>query len=277
MPIDVKFLEQKFPQFSDFQPIDVGGQKTVYKISSNDHGVCALKIMLPGVSLDRIKREIETSLRISHQRVPKVLAFGEIASPMGEMFWTAEHFIDGQNLRKVLVNGPLKHSDVVRMCAQILEILVESEKLGIVHRDIKPENIMLDSQGAFWLLDFGIARNLQQISLTATASPIGPCTPGYAPVEQFRNIKNEVDCRADLFGLGVTVYECATGANPFRQNASDEMEMLRRVELEQLPELELDVPNSEEFTKLIWAMTRTRRNHRLRTADRAFKWISEIQ
>jgi serine/threonine protein kinase len=104
---------------------------------------------------------------------------------------------------------------VLRLGLHVLEALERAETVQIVHRDVKPDNIMCDGEGNFWLLDFGIARHLELSSLTPTASPFGKMTLGYAPPEQCRNVKGDIDSRADLFALGVTLHECATGRNGF--------------------------------------------------------------
>jgi serine/threonine-protein kinase len=83
--------------------------------------------------------------------------------------------------------------------------VVAAEAVSIVHRDVKPANIIVDPQGEFWLIDFGVARHLDLDSLTATAAPGGCGTIGYAPAEQCRNDKPDIDARADLFALGVTL------------------------------------------------------------------------
>ncbi|MFX8601132.1 serine/threonine protein kinase, partial [Acinetobacter baumannii] len=74
---------------------------------------------------------------------------------------------------------------------------------------------MIDLNGDFWLLDFGIARHLAMSSLTADFRTFGKFTPGYAPIEQWRNLKSEIDSRSDMFALGVTIIEASTGVNPF--------------------------------------------------------------
>jgi eukaryotic-like serine/threonine-protein kinase len=90
-------------------------------------------------------------------------------------------------------------------------------------------------------IDFDIARHLRLESLTATAAAFGQFTWGYAPPEQCRNIKAQIDARSDLFALGVTLYECATGSNPFRKGARDPLEILSRIEGMPLPPLSLSI------------------------------------
>ena len=158
----------------------------------------------------------------------------------------------------------------------MLEALVSAEQVHIVHRDVKPDNIMCDLNNNFWLLDFGVARHLSLDSLTATASPLGKFTAGYAPPEQFKNFKNDIDARADLFALGVTLYQCATGVNPFQHAARDWTEVLRRVEHQPLPPLSLSFGSANEFKDLVSTMVQKRPDHRQATANEALDWMKEI-
>src|SRR5688572_8842283 len=88
---------------------------------------------------------------------------------------------------------------------------------------------MKSVKGDYWLLDFGIARHLDLSSLTPTlASGVG--TLGYAPPEQYRNWKSDIDSRADLFAVGVTGFEAATGVHPFRDGAKSGAEVIDRIE-----------------------------------------------
>jgi serine/threonine-protein kinase len=101
-------------------------------------------------------------------------------------------------------------------------------------------------------------------------------TLGYAPPEQCRNIKAEIDSRADLFALGVTLYECATGQHPFRHPPANDLEILRRVESLPLVRLNFPFPAGPVFSDLLDAMTQKRRDHRPRSAREAFDWMQEI-
>ena len=159
----------------------------------------------------------------------------------------------------------------------MLDVLAHAERIRIVHRDIKPDNIVMDSNGDFWLLDFGIARHLDMSALTPDMSVFGKFTPGYAPAEQFRNLKDDIDGRADQFALGVTVYEMSTGTNPFIDGAADWLERCKRAEVEPLPRLSLPIKDPEGFANLVDTMTKKRRDQRCPTVAEALLWAQEQQ
>lgn len=195
---------------------------------------------------------------------------------MGPSVWLLEQRILGVTLRERLQQGPLSLDELLRLAVQSLEVLAAAEQAGIVHRDVKPENIILDTQGNFWLLDFGISRHLAMSPLTPLTRPFGKFTLGYAPPEQIRNIQNEIDPRADLFALGVVFYESAIGRQPFIDGAVNELEVLRRVENEVLPPLHLPCKDSSSLADLLNAVLQKRRDHRPSTVAEALTWMQEI-
>ena len=195
---------------------------------------------------------------------------------MGICVWLREQRIIGRCLRDRLKNSPLSALEVFKLTFQMLEALRAVEEAKIVHRDVKPDNIMIDPVGNFFLLDFGIARHLTMSPLTTPSSPFGKFTLGYAPPEQFRNLQKDIDGRADLFALGVTIFECATGINPFINGSSNALEIIRRVENEQLPPLKLSCKANQSFADLVSALTQKRRDHRPPSVGDAFEWMVEI-
>ncbi len=221
-------------------------------------------------------REVQGVLETGSNRVPTVYQAGVVHSQIGPMIWVREQFLQGENLREHLQRGPMNSLAVLRLGLHILEALAAAESARIVHRDVKPENIFVDTAGNFWLLDFGLSRHLDKESLTATGLPFGVGTIGYSPGEQFRNRKTDIDARADLFALGVTLYECVERVNPFRVNARDAGEILRRVENSPLPPISRVVGSTTQFRDLVTSMTRPRPDHRLRTITEALQWIREI-
>lgn len=282
MTLDPEWLKNSFPSFTDFTPLGRGGQKWVYQCRNAKHRKAdrnsdlVLKVFHPKSDRDRAMREVEAARGIASPRVPTVLEVGEIASPLGRLIWLTEMRIFGADLRKVLRNdGPLSRPALLRLALHMLEALAAAEAAHIVHRDVKPENILCTNTPSYWLIDFGLARLLDLESLTATSDG-GFGTLGYAPVEQCQNRKREIDSRTDLFALGVTLYESATGHHPFRDGAKTQAEVIHRISKVALPAIPSSVDVGEEFRDLVVAMSRPRREQRLESASEAFRWVREI-
>lgn len=274
--IDLAWLQQQFPDLTNLSPLNSGGQKQVFAADHASDGSVVLKIIHPHQALEATRREALAAGQLSAHRVPQILDAALLATPLGDCVWFRERRIHGESVRELVRRGPFDKVPLLKLGLQVLEILVAAERLHIVHRDIKPDNLIRDSHGDFWLIDFGLARHLDLSSLTATANVFGKHTPGYAPPEQFRNRKTEIDIRCDLFGLGVTLYEAATGSNPYTAGARDHLEILRRVQGPPLPPLRLGFPSGQNFADLVSALTQPRRNHRPATAQEAHDWMKAI-
>lgn len=270
------WVRQTFPELSQVVPLSSGGQKQVLAAQHQSHGEVVLKLLRPPVDLEVVRREILAVQTIASPRVPRILEQGVSPSQWGDVVWLIEERVHGVTLRQVLQGGPLAPVDVLRLGRDICEPLVAAETAQIVHRDVKPENIIRSPDGHYWLIDFGLARHLGLTSLTATALPWGKLTVGYSPPEQFRNQKRAIDARCDLFALGVTLFESATGANPYYLGAPDALEILRRVERQPLPRLSLGLRTSPDLEDLVFAMTQRRREHRPRSAREVAQWLDDI-
>ena len=165
---------------------------------------------------------------------------------------------------------------VVRMMMSILRTICEIEAAQIVHRDIKPDNIVVDREGKFWLLDFGIARDVRDVSLTQTDALNGPCTPGYGAPEQVFNYKTQIDSRTDLYSLGVTAYELLTGENPFRRNVDNVFgAMVQSVTLE-ASTLEIEGDTGGQFAQFIKMMMNKNKTFRPPNAKIALEVLETI-
>ena len=274
--VTAAWLAGQFPDLQSIRPLFQGGQKHVFSALHPNDGDVVLKLMHPTADIERTRRELLAVAQVQSVRVPRILDHGTVQTPVGDCFWFREQRISGQTLRERLATGPFDIPGLLRLALHVSESLVAAEAVQIVHRDVKPENIICDPTGNFWLIDFGLARHLGLESLTATANVFGHVTWGYAPLEQCRNIKQEIDARADLFALGVTLYECATGTNPFRVGARDALEVLQRVENGNLPRLQLIFASASDFSDLIAALTQRQRIHRPQSAREAYDWIKDI-
>jgi serine/threonine protein kinase len=271
-----QWIGDQFPQLSEFARLAAGGQKFVFSAKHATDGDVVLKLIRPsGDGVERVQREILAVQRIASPRVPSIIEAGILTTPLGAFVWLRERRIHGESVRQALQRGPLPKDDVALLGLHMLEALADAERARIVHRDVKPDNIMRGSDGSFWLLDFGIARHLDLASLTATALPGGPGTVGYAPPEQYRNKKREIDVRADLFALGVTMIECLTGKNPFLQGARDVGDVIRRIEGIPLAVPLITGDAEGKLGDLIRAMAQRRLDCRPSSAADALQWMRE--
>jgi serine/threonine protein kinase len=272
--VDLVWLASQFTDLSNLRALAEGGQKQVFSAEHATHGEVVLKLMHPGTDPGRTERELEAAIKVQAPRIPHIFGHGTLIGNTGTIVWFCEQRIPGLVLSDRIRAGVLSYPELLRLALHVSETLVAAETVSIVHRDVKPANIIMDPQGAFWLIDFGLARHLELESLTATAAPGGCGTMGYAPAEQCRNDKPAIDARADIFALGVTLYEAATGRNPHVDGARDRFEVFKRASTQQLPHLGSPLPVS--FADLVVTLAQPNPVHRFQTARDAHKWIKEL-
>jgi eukaryotic-like serine/threonine-protein kinase len=272
--VDSDWLARQFSNLTDLQALATGGQKQVFSARHATDGDVVLKLMHPGADPERTERELQAATKVQAARMPRIFELGHLSGNMGTVVWFREQRIPGVALSDRIKAGTLSHHELLRLALHVSETLVAAEAVSIVHRDVKPANIIVDPRGEFWLIDFGLARHLDLDSLTATAAPGGCGTVGYAPGEQCRNEKADIDARADLFALGVTLYEAATGRNPHLNGARDRFEVLRRASTQQLPRLGNPLPR--DFADLVATLAQPNLVHRCQTAQDAHEWIKEL-
>jgi len=182
------------------------GQKVAIKILPHD-------LARDQEFLERFRREARAALKISH---PNVVAAYDVGVADSYNFIALE-YIDGPNLELLLQKkGRLSEAELLKITSEIAMALEAAEEQGIVHRDIKPANILMNSAGVSKLTDLGLAsasKGDQRVTMAGFA--VG--TPFYISPEQARG-DLDVDCRADIYSLGATLYHLATGALPFPGN-----------------------------------------------------------
>ena len=196
-----------------------GGVGIVYRAQDEVTGVpVALKVIaIPGVDAGeeaRFGREGRVLAGLSHPGIVRVIAFGQLdeGHPYVAMEWLA-----GEDIAQRQKRAPLTLGQAVEVAAQTADALAYAHGVGIVHRDIKPSNVILLGSGPehSWpieakLVDFGVA-SAEDARLTRTGAIIG--TPAYMAPEQARG-DAEVDARADIYGLGATLFEMIAGRPP---------------------------------------------------------------
>lgn len=234
--IDLAAIRQSFREIDNVRLLsDDTGQRVVLAAEHNTHAV-VLKILRPSQDPARTEREIEAIARLKSSRVPRLIDHGKRAVGPSEVHYIIEERIEGETLRVNLDRQrrpdlPL----VLQVGDELLQACAEFEACNLVHRDLKPANIMLDRAGKVWVIDFGIARLLDLPSLTKTTAQFGVFSPGYGAPEQIRNVKSQINSRADLFSVGVILFEMLTGGNPYLNGAKDTLDVLRRMLTIDLP------------------------------------------
>ncbi|WP_437657247.1 TonB family protein [Sorangium sp. So ce1182] len=202
-----------------------GGMGKVYRAEQFALGrICALKLLVPDERREqdpeffrRFSREAATAARLTHPNSVTVFDYGR-DDPRG-IYFIAMEYIAGRTLHRVLHDeGPLPEARASRIARQICRALAEAHGLGLVHRDLKPSNVLLVDQGDekdfVKVLDFGLVKDVsgeQLDDLTQKGLFIG--SPRYTAPEQAMG--NELSPRADIYSLGVLLYEMLCGKVPF--------------------------------------------------------------
>lgn len=133
-------------------------------------------------------------------------------------------FLPGKSLQEVIGGGRLPFATIAGIVAQIADALDYAHQFGVIHRDVKPANIMLSPHGLAKLTDFGIAR-VQSSSMTQTGATLG--SPKYMSPEQV--LGRQVDGRADIFSLGVVLYEMLAATTPFETPDMTVFSLMQRI------------------------------------------------
>ena len=191
-----------------------GGMGKVFKALDKEIGeTIALKVLVPELGLDermieRFRNELKLARRISHKNVCRIFDLG---NSEGIYFITME-YVPGDTLKGILrMTGPLGPPRALAVAGQVCDGLAEAHRLGVVHRDLKSANIMIDRESTARIMDFGIARSSETKGLTDRGTLVG--TPEYMAPEQVEGL--EIDHRADIYSLGIILFEMVTGRLPF--------------------------------------------------------------
>jgi outer membrane protein assembly factor BamB len=243
-------------------PVRLGDYRIVREIGRGGMGVVyeadqlslrrrvALKVLRYGgpsdpEALARFRREAEVVGRLHHTNIVPVFAFGCEQS----VHFYAMQLIEGRSLAAVQVErgGPLTPTEVAGWGVQAAEALAYAHARSIIHRDVKPSNLLLDGEGVLWLTDFGLARPAEETKLTASGLLVG--TPLYMSPEQVAALP--VDGRSDVYSLGATLYELATGRPVFAaDNVPQLLERIRTADPVPPRQLRPDLPADLETVLL---------------------------
>ncbi|NTX54376.1 serine/threonine-protein kinase [Myxococcus sp. CA039A] len=204
------------PGFELLELLGRGGMGEVWLARQTSLGrTVAVKLLPPKLAKDpefvaRFEKEATALAALNHPNIVQIIDRGVA----GEHYYFVMEFVEGRSLREAISAGALSPQQSLRLMLQVARAVECAHDKDIIHRDLKPENILLDGRGNVKVADFGLAgirQSESRLQLTATAVAMG--TLNYMAPEQRRDAKN-VDGRADLFSLGVVLYELLTGDVP---------------------------------------------------------------
>ena len=252
------------------------GQKQVFLVNHKVYGKVILKLVQSGD--ERVKREIEIVTENNFYNVPKVICVGNYDSSEECGIYILEQYIQGMSLREIIKEKSITLSEELVLAETMLKIIVQMEQQKIVHRDIKPENILRNTEGEWYLIDFGIARALDMSSLTFTKVEIGPHTPGYGAPELFQYNKKDIDSRADIFSLGVVLFEAVTGYHPFIKGDEMNLNEIWYNTVTVMPEsVVIEGDYNMQYISLIQNYMQKHVTRRPNTAQKALEWFYNVK
>lgn len=211
-------LQARLPHYEVTELLGRGGMGAVYKgWQKSLERFVAIKILPPGLESGdvdfaaRFKREAKAMAKLKHPGIIPVHDAGETAD--GLLYFVMD-FVEGTDVQKLLAaRGKLPPEEALPIASRVLDALAYAHQRGIIHRDIKPANIMLDTEGNVLVADFGLARSTAPDSTMLTVSHMAMGTPDFMAPESHLGM-DHVDHRADLYAVGVMLYQMLSGKLP---------------------------------------------------------------
>ena len=218
MPFHVHIEEAAaaYPEYQFVRALTPSVQKAAFHVrDASGHDLC-LKIISPEYELDRLRREIGALQLLTHPNVVRLVEYTYSSRTGSLRHFMIEEFIQGTDLSERLVEGrQWEPQETARFFGALLEGLSALDEKNIVHRDLKPSNIRVRTNGDPVIIDFGLARHLDQPDLTRTSQGAAIGTPCYFAPEQFCGTKYDIDPRTDLFAAGILLHQALVGRHPF--------------------------------------------------------------
>lgn len=262
-------------RYQVIEELGKGGMGTVYKVLDREiKENVALKLLNPEIASDgqvieRFRNELKFARKITHKNVCRMY---DLNKHENTPYITME-YVSGEDLKSTLRRvGHLSTAKAVYVAKQVCDGLAEAHKLGVVHRDLKPQNIIIDDKGHARIMDFGIARSLKAKGVTTTGMIIG--TPDYISPEQVEGI--EVDPRADIYSMGVILYEMLTGDVPFEGKTPMSIALKHKTEIPREPkEFNPQIPDG--LNQLVMKCLEKKREKRYQNTTEIHKELTKIE
>ncbi|MCJ7589027.1 MAG: protein kinase [Candidatus Aminicenantes bacterium] len=262
-------------RYEIIEELGAGGMGAVYRAHDTKlNEEVALKLIRPEIAADkrtveRFRNEIRIARKISHPNVCRTHDLGE----EGKTLYLTMEYVRGEDLKSLIHRTKtLSVGTTLAITRQIAEGLGEAHKQGITHRDLKPANVMIDKDGQAKIMDFGIARSLHGAGTTAEGAIIG--TPEYMSPEQVEG--KPADGRADLYALGIILFEMVTGRVPFEGETAFSIANKHKSELPPVPKkLAPQIP--EGLSRLILRCLEKDRAKRYQTTEELISDLGMVE
>lgn len=247
------------------EKIGSGGMADVYKaVQLQSHRTVAIKVLKPEFEKDaafvrRFEQEAQAVLGLSHENIVRSYDVGATE----ELPFIVLEYVEGTTLKeRIRAQGKLQMRSVINYGAQVLDALNHAHERGIIHRDVKPQNIIVTPRGRAKLADFGIARNLESGTQTFSGSHVLGSVHYLSP-EQAKG--RPVMVESDIYSMGVTLYEMATGCLPFEGENSVSI-ALKHLQEEMVPPIVLNPELPRALNDIILKATRKQPSQRYHSA-----------
>ena len=264
------------PNYKILNEIGAGGMGTVYLA---EHTLIKRKVAIKSLNVnliknqqlrERFKKEATALAQLEH---PNIVRLNEYIEQQDGVFLIME-YVDGLPLDEHInnVSGPINEEQLMPLFLQILDAFEYAHKNKIVHRDIKPSNIIITKDGKIKVLDFGIAKIMDETnSMTKTGTQMGSVL--YMSPEQVKGEK--VNHLSDIYSLGVTLYQMATGKAPY-DPTSNEYEVFQKIDKEPLPKASSIYPGvSKKIEVIIERATNKNSSNRFQSCSEFKKVLSQ--
>ena len=256
------------------EKIGDGGMAVVYKGKDKLlNRFIAVKILRPEFTKDatfveNFKRESQAAAGLSHPNIVGVYDVGR----EGNINYIVMELIEGDTLNKIIEReAPMDYRKVIDISKQVAQALRIAHKNKIIHRDVKPHNIMITEDGVVKLADFGIARAVNDATLSTGSKIVG--SVHYFSPEQARG--NYVDERSDIYSLGIVMYEMLTGKVPF-DGDNPVTVALKHINEEIVPPIELEPGIPPALDRCVMKATSKYQTNRYANADELIQELENI-
>lgn len=263
-----KDVAEQIPGYKILGKLGAGAMAVVYKATqlSLNRSV-AIKILPKRFSekpdyVKRFYKEGQAAAKLNHNNIVGAFDVGEA----GGYHYFVMEYVEGKTLYEDLAkNKVFDEAEAIDIIAQVARALAHAHARGLVHRDVKPKNIMINSAGVVKLADMGLARATDDVKLAESEAGKAYGTPYYIAPEQIRG-EVDIDGRADIYALGVTLYHMVTGRVPF--DASTPSEVMRKHLKEPLiPPDHINTTLSSGIAEIIEVMMAKRKEDRYNSAE----------